>query len=106
MTDMRDRRLRPLLSLALLALTLLTLALLILLALTHLPVAVVATLHLVHAEGLVHHFLLASHDLAELVHLLAKFAVLLPLLTLPTRLQVVHHVLKLRQQFLRPVAIA
>ena len=36
-----------------------------------------AALHLVHAEGVVHHLLLAPHDLAELVHLLAHLAVLL-----------------------------
>jgi hypothetical protein len=67
-----------------------------------------AALHLVHAEGLVHHLLLAAHDLAELVHLLAHLALLavLALLLLAAGLQVVHHVLQLCQEIFRLIAVA
>ena len=70
-------------------------------------VAVLPALLLVEPVGLVHHLLLAAHDLAQLVHLLAhlaRFAVLL--LAAAAGLQVVHHVFQFRQQLLRLVAIA
>jgi len=61
-----------------------------------------AALHLVHAEGVVHHLLLAPQDLAELVHLLAHLAVVLTLLPLlwPAGLQVVHHSLQLGEHLI------
>ena len=95
------------------ALPVLAFALLSLFALAELLLAVLAALalaalHLVHAERLVHHLLLAPHDLAELVHLLAHLALLAALaaLLLAAGLQVVHHLLELRQQLLRLVPVA
>ena len=66
---------------SLLALLAAGLALLVLLAellVAILAALALAALHLVHAERLVHHLLLAPHDLAELVHLLAHLAVCWP----------------------------
>src|SRR5690606_22646238 len=93
------------LALALLALlTLLALlSLLTLLPLLSLLAGLALTaLHLVEAERLVHGLLLAAHDVAEPVHLLAHFGLLTAalLLLLAAGLQIVHHVLELRKQFL------
>src|SRR5690606_18758085 len=59
---------------------LLALAILALLLLAARTLLLLSALHLIHAERLVHHLLLAAHDLAELVHLLAHLGVLLPVL--------------------------
>ncbi len=79
------------------------LALLLLAALT-----LLAGLHLLHAERLVHHLLLAAHDLAKLVHLLAHLGILLAILARlhAASLQVVHHLLQLREQVARLIAVA
>src|SRR5690606_25989403 len=50
-------------------------------------VAVLAGLHLVEPVGLIHHFLLAPHDLAELVYLLAHLVRLLVRASPPAGLQ-------------------
>src|SRR5690606_676580 len=58
---------------------------------------------LVELKGLVHQFLLAPQHLAQLIHLLAHLALLLALAVLLlslAHLQVVHHVLELRQKLL------
>ena len=92
---------RALLALTLLALLALLarLAVLAKLLAAILAALLLAALHLVHAERLVHHLLLAPHDLAELVHLLAHLGFCWPFcaLLLAARLQVVHHVLQLRR---------
>ncbi len=72
---------------------------------------VILLLHLlIEIESLVHHLLLAPHQIAELVHLLLHLIGLPLTLALLARLprlallQIIHHILQLRQKLFRLIA--